>query len=63
MMVGLCGGTAGYELRRLDAFRVAMGTWSCLWFKGWVAYHLDGPSLVSLMVVLLELVEADDARN
>ena len=63
MMVGLCGEIAGHDLVLLDVFRVAIGTWSCLWLKRRVAYHLNRPSLVSLMVVLLELVDVDDARN
>ena len=63
MMVWLYGEIAGHDLVLLDVFRVALGTWSCLWLKGWVAYHLDGPSLLSLMVFLLELVGVDDARN
>ena len=53
MMVGLCGAIAGHDLVLLDVFLVAEDTRPCLFLREREAYHLDGPSLMSLMVVLL----------
>ena len=62
-MIGLCGEIAGHDLVLLDGFRVVLGSRLCRWLKGREAYHLDWPSLMSLMVFLLEVVGVDDARN